>query len=33
VRLLAGLVLHDAQGHFTREADAVLRDAAGLSWE
>ncbi len=33
VRLLAGLVLHDAQGHFTGEAEAVLRDAAGLSWE
>ena len=33
VRLTAGLVLHDARGHFTEEADAVLRGAAGLDWE
>jgi tRNA1(Val) A37 N6-methylase TrmN6 len=33
VRLSAGLVLHDAEGHFTSEADAVLRDAAALVWE
>jgi tRNA1(Val) A37 N6-methylase TrmN6 len=29
-RLLAGLVLHDADGGYTVEAEAVLRDAAGL---
>jgi len=33
VRLLAGLVLHDAEGQFTGEAEAVLRDAAELVWE
>ncbi len=33
VRLSAGLVLHDAEGHFTPEAEAVLRDAAELVWE
>jgi tRNA1(Val) A37 N6-methylase TrmN6 len=33
VRLLAGLVLHDAEGHFTPEVEAVLRDAAELAWE
>ncbi len=29
--LLAGLVLHQASGAFTPEADAVLRDGAGLT--
>jgi tRNA1(Val) A37 N6-methylase TrmN6 len=29
-RLLAGMVLHEADGRFTASADAVLRDAAGL---
>jgi len=33
VRLLGGLVLHREDGHFTAEADAVLRDAAELGWE
>ncbi len=32
-RLLAGLVLHAPDGHFTAEADAILRGAASLSWE
>ena len=31
-RLLSGLVLHDAEGHFTPEADAILRGEARLSW-
>ncbi len=31
LRLLPGLVLHDAGGAFTREADAVLRDGAALA--
>lgn len=31
-RLLAGLVLHDSDGAYTAEAQAVLRDAAGLAW-
>jgi len=29
-RLLPGLVLHEADGRFTREADAVLRDAKAI---
>jgi tRNA1(Val) A37 N6-methylase TrmN6 len=33
VRLLAGLVLHDHDGHFTAQAEAVLRHAAQLTWE
>jgi tRNA1(Val) A37 N6-methylase TrmN6 len=33
VRLSAGLVLHDARGHFTPEAEAVLRHGAELVWE
>lgn len=33
VRLLAGLVLHDHEGHFTPEAEAVLRRAAAIGWE
>jgi tRNA1(Val) A37 N6-methylase TrmN6 len=33
VRLCAGLVLHGADGHFTVEAEAVLRHAAALHWE
>lgn len=33
VRLLAGLVLHDREGHFTAEAEAVLRGAAAVRWE
>jgi tRNA1(Val) A37 N6-methylase TrmN6 len=33
VRLTAGLVLHGPDGHFTAEAEAVLRHAAGLRWE
>jgi len=33
VRLGAGLVLHDHQGHFTTQAEAVLRHAAELTWE
>lgn len=28
--LLPGLVLHDADGHYTQEAEAVLRDGAAL---
>jgi tRNA1(Val) A37 N6-methylase TrmN6 len=31
-RLLAGLVLHAADGAFTAEAQAVLRDAGRLAW-
>lgn len=31
-RLLPGLVLHEADGRFTAEADAVLRDAKALSF-
>jgi tRNA1(Val) A37 N6-methylase TrmN6 len=31
-RLLAGLVLHDSQGAYTAEAEAVLRDARGIVW-
>ncbi|MGH7007028.1 MAG: tRNA1(Val) (adenine(37)-N6)-methyltransferase, partial [Stellaceae bacterium] len=30
-RLLPGMVLHETDGRFTRDADAVLRDAAALS--
>jgi tRNA1(Val) A37 N6-methylase TrmN6 len=30
LRLAAGLVLHDARGHFTPAASAILRDAAPL---
>jgi tRNA1(Val) A37 N6-methylase TrmN6 len=30
LRLSHGLVLHDAAGGYTREAEAVLRDARGL---
>jgi tRNA1(Val) A37 N6-methylase TrmN6 len=30
LRLLPGLVLHEADGGYTREADAILRDAAPL---
>ncbi|NBB70953.1 MAG: methyltransferase [Alphaproteobacteria bacterium] len=33
VRLGAGLVLHDHEGHFTAQAEAVLRHAAELTWE
>jgi len=33
VRLGAGLVLHDREGHFTDEAEVVLRHAAELTWE
>jgi tRNA1(Val) A37 N6-methylase TrmN6 len=33
VRLSSGLVLHDGEGHFTPEAEAVLRHAAELGWE
>ena len=29
-RLLPGLVLHDAEGHFTPEAERILRDGAAL---
>jgi len=29
--LVPGLVLHEADGHYTRQADAVLREAAGLA--
>lgn len=32
-RLLAGLVLHEADGSFTEAAEAVLRHAGALSWE
>ncbi len=32
-RLLAGLVLHDSEGAYTAEAQAVLRDAQGLLWQ
>jgi len=31
LRLLPGLVLHEADGRFTPEADAILRDAAPLA--
>lgn len=31
--LLPGLVLHGPEGHFTPEADAILRGRASLSWE
>jgi tRNA1(Val) A37 N6-methylase TrmN6 len=31
LRLLPGLVLHEAEGRYTREADAVLRACAALS--
>jgi tRNA1Val (adenine37-N6)-methyltransferase len=31
--LLAGLVLHEADGRYTREADVVLRDGASLAME
>lgn len=31
--LLAGLVLHESDGSYTREADAVLRDGASLALE
>jgi len=30
-RLMAGLVLHEANGRYTKAADAVLRDAAALA--
>jgi tRNA1(Val) A37 N6-methylase TrmN6 len=30
LRLAPGLVLHDGEGRFTQEADAILRDAAAL---
>jgi len=33
VRLGAGLVLHDTEGHFTPAARAILRDGAALGWE
>jgi tRNA1(Val) A37 N6-methylase TrmN6 len=29
--LLAGLVLHESDGRYTREADAILRDGASLA--
>ena len=32
LRLLSGLILHDAAGGFTSEADAILRNGAPLSW-
>jgi tRNA1(Val) A37 N6-methylase TrmN6 len=31
LRLLPGLVLHDADGHYTREADGILRGGASLA--
>lgn len=31
LRLLSGLVLHEMSGGYTRAADAILRDGAGLS--
>ena len=32
-RLLPGLVLHRDDGHFTAEAERILRGAAALAWE
>lgn len=32
-RLLPGLVLHRPDGHFTPEAEAVLRHAGAIAWE
>ncbi len=32
-RLLPGLVLHARGGGYTAEAEAVLRDGAGLGWD
>ncbi len=32
-RLLPGLVLHESDGAFTKQAQAILRDAAALSWQ
>ena len=32
-RLLPGLVLHATDGHFTPEAERILRDSGNLGWE
>lgn len=32
-KLLAGLVLHEPEGHFTAEAEAILRGEGALNWE
>jgi tRNA1Val (adenine37-N6)-methyltransferase len=32
-RLLAGLVLHEADGHFTPAAEGILRHGTALSWD
>jgi tRNA1(Val) A37 N6-methylase TrmN6 len=31
LRLAAGMVLHERDGRFTRDAEAILRDGAGLT--